>query len=1000
MTRRLVHLAICAMLIAGATSAGAQTPAAWGSMSVPGGFSALLRVLAVPGGAEDWRAIPLVIELSFAGPDGLRHTRNIEAYAALLRRLHRQAAGVAGDRRLNLAAARERRKADDLLETLGLEYDRERLRVAARSGRESTARTAMLEGAGLPMTDIAAQLNAGATVSLATRDSVAPLPLGTSFWEKRFDPPPPPQDLLWAILTSREMSSLYYALLGFDDSTLRAMQEDANLTSVMVRHALVLPAIVPALRVREGRVTPAGGAEAAALWQDLVGASLEHPADFVDKLLRAGDGRLAHFYRTVDALPAGTRRWVIGSATAQPDVRRDAFRRLYERFESALGDWRPNAMIEPPAAGPANVLFTIVTQPDGTLAGPPWRDFWRRAFDSDAWPADRVADTGRIDPGRLLDAADLLAGICPDACDRRRLGMFALLQREVATPTIQMAPGLLGVARSRARYPSLALEVQRMRLGDPAPYLRLGSLAARLETLDQPAQAVALVQVQGALALLARLRAVGAPATAVQAHIASLAALPVSNNGFDGGLVRWLVELFPLKENEDLDRAAARLLGGDGWQQPGPAFEWEGETYRVDIAATEDARIRATSERFSVNPLATAATFIRVADGIQDAVSPEAQESVTAAVAAAVRAARDLESVSWTGSSRKLDGFGSLAHEVAACFRKGSAPDRRRLERARHAFRRAADIAAADALAGLVYALALQDVDNPLAISRDLPRRHHLQPQGPAGSRTSAWMLPAERDPEQGSRYISGSLLGFEAALAQLAERRSTSSRPQQEPNMAPALALGLRRTAALAAPWNTRAEDMAAIEEARARGVAVVDTWNDPATIDRALDAAGITGSRAGWMRWSAGRSEKARALVRLEDLVRIGEWSPSTPVSWGTGASPDICLCLVMPVPGWEVQGQSRDADTAAVAVVEPALRVAIELHQRRLPAALAPGVLALLTTDLVEQASLPHQTDFAAISGAVAAVTAHQFDDYIAAVAARGPLVRASNDPRGQR
>jgi hypothetical protein len=95
-------------------------------------------------------------------------------------------------------------------------------------------------------------------------------------------------------------------------------------------------------------------------------------------------------------------------------------------------------------------------------------------------------------------------------------------------------------------------------------------------------------------------------------------------------------------------------------------------------------------------------------------------------------------------------------------------------------------------------------------------------------------------------------------------------------------------------------------------------------------------------------------------------------------------------MPQASWEVQRRAVHPELATELIVEPALRVAVELQRRTLPAVLAPGVLALLTTDLIEQSALPHPMDADGIVEALRRVPPHRFDDYIAAVAARGPLV----------
>ncbi len=70
---------------------------------------------------------------------------------------------------------------------------------------------------------------------------------------------------------------------------------------------------------------------------------------------------------------------------------------------------------------------------------------------------------------------------------------------------------------------------------------------------------------------------------------------------------------------------------------------------------------------------------------------------------------------------------------------------------------------------------------------------------------------------------------------------------------------------------------------------------------------------------------------------------------------------------------------------------MRAAIEVQRRKLPAAIAPGVLSLLMTDVAERTALPHHADVPAIGEAVRRIPTRRFDDYVAAVAARGPLVR---------
>lgn len=1004
MTRRLLCLALCSVVL-GPPSASAQTPAsapgaaAWGTLLVPGGFSALQRAGRMAGPVEDWRTIPVVIELSFAGSEGLRYTRSLGAYGALLRKLHRQASAISADRRVSLAARdKHPSDVDELFQTLGLEYDGRTNTVRVRSHDAAQPESlVLLERAGLQARDLAERLNRGEAVSLATVDATAPLPLGTAFWEGRFEPTPPPHDLLFAILASREMSSLYYGLLGLDDETLEAVQGDSKLATALVRYALVLPVVADALRIERGQIVPAGGNEMAAAWQELVGEPLARPAAFIEDLLRADEGRQALFYRTLWALPEGRARLIAGVPAGSRDGGRN-LRRLYEAFKTALEGWRADALISPPAFGPAEVLFSLAMRDDGGLAGPSARAFWQKVFESSAWPAQPERELARVDARDPLDAAGLLELVCPGLCDRERLGVVMLIQREFRNASPATMPYMLSAGRCRMRYPSLALEIERMRLADPSAYSALGSVASRLEDLDTTARTVALVQYQSAVALLARMRAVGAPAATVRHQAGALAALPLTKNGFEGGLLRWAVGLFAPQEGESLDAAAARTLAGEAWQPAGETFVWEDLTYRVDVAATENVRIRAALEKFTANSLDAAAAFVRLSDELPDRVGSGGVEAFVTAVEEAASAATDVGPVWWAGSPTGFDSVREVTSDLADGLRRARTTDRRALERSIQSLRAVADLAGADALAALVYALALHDVDGELALSRELPRRHHFVPEGVAGNRATTWAIPTERYPDGAARHISGSLLALDVGIPHLAIRRLSAGRPSEEPNMAPTIAVGLLRTAVLAAPWTVRAEDLAAIHEAYVRGVAIQQKWSTNGDGEGHVSEAGVFGPLAGWLRWEHGRGEPLKGLGDLTDLVRLGSLPSSLPSSWGAAQPLSACLCLAMPGRASLIRGSSRDAETIVATLVEPALRVAVELQRRRAPAALASGVLMLLVTDVIDAAVLANPMDARGIIKTVGSIPTVRFDDYIAAVAARGPLVRVADAARG--
>jgi hypothetical protein len=1003
--RSLAVIFALAVMLAGAraelraqvrpTPPAPSSAAVWGDLVIPGGGAALVGLAGAPT-AEEWRALPLLIESLHAGQHSPRLPGSVQAYITALQRLERQVRSVAPDRTVSLAMpARDKRRGDfdDLLETLGLRLDRGRGVVQARTGRDDRDRVAAFTTAGLATTGMAERLSAGEQVSLATTGSMAPLPLGEAFWTQRFSGSAGPRDLAWAILGNREAAYLYYGLLGLDTATLAAVQADKRLADVLVRRAIVLPAHARALRIRDGRVLPGGGDALGPLWEDLVGKKLDRPADFIDALLGTEDGRLAHFFATIDALPAGVAAFVAGDPAVKIGTRRQRFRELYSVFYAGLTSWNLEAGgFLQPGRGPSHALFALVPQNGQRIAGPLWRDFWQRVFDSPEWPADPRRTVGRIDERRRIDAADLLAILCPDAlCSDERLAVVAQLQRVFPAPRLEDAAVMLAAARARLRYPALALEVERMALGDPSIYQTLGAFASRLEQVDRDGRAVSLVQFQGAIALLGRLRATGVPAEEIRAHLDALVRLPVAQNGFTGGVVRWVTSrLVGKAEPEDLDALVLGTLAGAGRLAPGAVIEWEGLRYQVDRAAAEERRMQATRERFPANPLSVAFGFLRAADRLP-AAAGDASRTATwiAELDETLATSRDVGSVSWSGGEVSLDSFQPLSRELGQNVRKIRAGDTRRIERVQATLLAAADLAMADGLAALVYAAALQDPENPLALSRELPRRHQLMDSTAPGSAAPGWTVPSDQFKAGAARHARGSLLALDAGLAELARRRAGSARPDREPNTSGRVAEGLLRAVGLTTVWNVTDSLRDSLHAAEQRGAAVIASATDMAQVDRWVTEASIAGPRAGYIRWANARSRLAAALpIRLEDRIRLG--AVGAAVWWGAAPDPSGCLCTRLPVPSWEQRGQPADHGLASELVAEPALRVMQELSRRRLPAVLAPAVLAIFVTELIEQASLPHMLDVEGIAAWVRQVPSGRFDDYIAAVAARGPLV----------
>ena len=773
---------------------------------VPGGYEALLAAAGITAPVEPARVLPLLIELSYSGPEGLRVTRGV---------------------RLHAARVRERPP--------------------------------------------------------STADATAGLPLGSAFWSNRSGASL--RQLVWEILTRRDLAYLYYGLLTMDAETLAATASDPALRDAFVRRATLLPAHARGIHIARGRIEPAGGAALADTWTALMGQPLDRPAAFVAALLSRDDGRGAHFYKTVAALSPAQAAFIAGPSSLSSVQRRLRLERLYYAFARTLTAHREGEWLLP-RADAASVLFSLRVRDDGSLDGPAWTEFWKRGFAPGSW--SDIDDVGELDDDRTLAPADVINMLCgTGTCDERKVQTFLFLQRQVSRPQLSDGPSWLAAAWVRQRFPALALELERMRLSDPAVYLEMGRAASALDGLDGHVRLTSTVQFQSALVVLERLRRVGAPAALVRARIKELAALPFAPRGYHGALLRWFgASVLVSRDGETADEAAVRHLAGSDYRGPEERVEWEGLHYRVDLPATEGRRIRTALGRFSAHRLESAARLL-------------APPSPAGGLGALAGAGHDRVQVRWGGREETLPSVRELAARTPGA---------------------AADVIAADALAALVYALALEDPENSIVAGPESPRRHALVAAPVDGSAFSPWTVPAEQRPMGGGRRIVGSLLALDAGVPALGMSRLALGRPASQSNLSREVIDGLLRATTLTSIWTMRTDPTGAV-------------------------------------------------------------------ILTGVSLSP--CLCLAPPSERWARLGLPRETSQAIEMTADPMRRVVEELLRRKMPVVLAPGVLRLLMSDLVENAAVPHPDDVTAVLDYLRAVPSSRFDDYIAAIAARGPL-----------
>jgi hypothetical protein len=198
------------------------------------------------------------------------------------------------------------------------------------------------------------------------------------------------------------------------------------------------------------------------------------------------------------------------------------------------------------------------------------------------------------------------------------------------------------------------------------------------------------------------------------------------------------------------------------------------------------------------------------------------------------------------------------------------------------------------------------------------------------------------------------------------------------------------------------RDEIASAIARGRARVAAVT---SDPDEIARLVKDAGLNEWRREALAWTAAHDrERLESQFSLLELLWLGSPRNTDAVAldaWGAAMLRVTgCLCLEMPRPGTGDQLEGRPVAGLPVSRgAEVGLRVAEVLAELEMPAALAPGVIAFAMQHVLDSARLAYRGDWSELSRAARALDSSLVGDYIAALAAGGPLLSAParNDQR---
>jgi hypothetical protein len=855
-----------------------------------------------------------------------------------------------------------------------------------------------------------------------------PLPFTPGLWSDAiFDRRIKDDEIALAILEDRQASLLYRGLSALDDETLRALAQDRETLQVLhEQHAAVLAAFGGSLRVRDGAVQVPGGDEARPLWEALVKQPVSPPAPFVLALLAADGGRLAFFYDTAASLDERARRYVLG-LDRPADARPAAVQALYQVFATAHAGWQVarRPFMRAPIDG-ALLFHALQLDAAGRPIGPMWPEILGRALEDlpgvlatsggGAWlPADPARDAASIDPSRQVDAAWIAERILRPLpqIGRQRLDAVLFGQRVFPRPDPKDAADILLALRGRIVFPTLIATLERLGVREPALYARAVRHAEHFIDITNHGEAAAsLFSLQACLAILdrsTRERTLAPPAA--RALAADLLALePDASQSYRGAIGRWIdSKLLPAiwqATGESIESSSAefgvlRAVAGDvPWpERPPVTVDWEGRSYHVNRGAAEFARLKALRENQGGNNLDQVIDVCRtVADALELNAADESIIGDMVAVRESLRGLAPPELASRAGLS--LPDAQALAN---AAVERANAHDRPGALEALRPLVSYADALLADTLTSIVYAVYLGAPDSPALSGGNVAFRHDL---GFTQKRSVPWQVPPgwswPGEDSAGGWRVLGSLLGLDVGLSRLALRWLSADAMPPMPLLNANERRTLAESVALLSQHDFSDADRdriaAALELGRAR---IASLSGDPAALDRAAEDACLSGLRREAIRWTLAHEpgRVAESLSLLEQFW-LGGGADLAIDAWGMSALPTTgCVCLAFPAPGPSEMFAGRPAlGLIGARLPDLALRAAQELHVRGLPAALAPGILAVAMNDLQHEAQPAHHDDWIAVTRYVRGLDTERFVDYISSLTAAGPLVPAESGRDG--
>jgi hypothetical protein len=868
---------------------------------------------------------------------------------------------------------------------------------------------------------------------------VVPVPLTVELWGSAiFHRTIAPRELVTAIITDRSAALLCLGLASLDDGTLGFLADHAQLLErIYERSSPAFAVLAGSLRVQNNRVVPPGASrppqgdrdDVEALWEGVVLEKVTRADRFIQQLLELNEGRLAYLYDVIGSLDPAHRAFALGLWMPNALTRTDRFKML----TLGIGAYRESHLRTLPLARTSYdlsmTLSRVAAGPDGAPAGPAARGFWSRAFSGSDLPDDGARLLRNIDEDPI-DAAWVVEAIGPlDVRTRaERLDQIAFGQRLFASADAAARPDVLVATRALIRFRMLMWTFERIGIRAPSVYVMAARQAARIGSVEGRRGFEAQVQFQGSIAIVARAAMVTTvDAVRAQALIEQLVRLPLTEDGrYAGAVADWLrSELAPAARSaETTERAVLSAMSGppSGEGPIARPVTWEGQAYRVDLGAAERQRLRTVRQKQEGATLDAAVDLAAAARALAaEKIAPADVDAIVAKLTATLddlprRIGRDNDAappgVAPAPIAREV--LRKLLDELTRDLRN---KDLKRAARVAGPLFELSDTVLADVLLSIAYAADLGDPDGTVLLADDVSRRHDFgfDARESENRLRLAWAVPRTEVTPGVPWHVSGSLLGLDIGLAQLALRRLNFERVLE----APRITSNERDTFAVAVsllnPFALRDRDRDLIAEAVAAGqrrLGALRNGGQPAArmaAESAFDAIAEELSLEGWrrraVRWMlVHEPDRVASLFTLTEVLTLGGGRLDMLNRWGMPMIiSEGCACSRLTPPGRLPTLLGRPPlGLTATAIADVHLHVAIMLKEMRLPAAVAKVVLSGAVQDFIDEARPTDDADWVSLVRAARAATRDRIEDYIAAATAAGPFVpdagrRVPDQPR---